>query len=339
MTGVEIAGWDIGGANTKAALITRGTVRTFSRFCALWEDPYRLRQVVATIGTELAAPRTMGVTMTAELADCFPTKSEGVAFVLDLLEEVFPHTKLHVFTVQGTFCSPPEARRRALQVASANWRATAEVVAAEVPNAVLVDVGTTTTDLVPIRSGQIAARGRTDLERLQAGELVYTGAVRTPLCSLARSLPFRGGRVGTAAEFFAQSGDVHLWLGNLVDESYTCATPDGRGTSRSDVAGRLARMVCADPSLLDEREITDIARYFAERQVRYLTAALRRIQARFGSRRPDTVVAAGLGDFLARAAAEVTGLHHESLAERWGPAASRAAPAVAVARLLQREVG
>lgn len=339
MSEIEVAGWDIGGANTKAALLARGAVRTFSRSCPVWEDPQRLRRAIATLGTELETAEVMAVTMTAELADCFRTKAEGVTFVLDLLEDEFPRAKLEVFTVEGTFCSSSEARGQALQVASANWRATAEVVAAEEPDAILFDVGTTTTDLVPIQSGRVAARGRTDLERLGAGELVYTGAIRTPLCALARSLPFRGERVGTAAELFAQSGDVHVWLGDLSEESYTGPTPDGRGTGRSELAGRLARTVCADPSLLTDEEITGLARFFAERQVRYLTRALRRIRSRFEPRPPATVVAAGLGDFLARAAAEAAGLPCELLAERWGPGPSRAAPAVAVARLLQRKVG
>ena len=55
------------------------------------------------------------------------------------------------------------------------------------PDALLIDVGSTTADVVPIVAGRVAATGRNDLERLQAGELVYTGVLRTNLAAIARA--------------------------------------------------------------------------------------------------------------------------------------------------------
>src|SRR5438445_198069 len=79
--------------------------------------------------------------------------------------------------------------------------------------ALLIDIGSTTTDLIPMDRGTVAARGRSDTERLQAGELVYAGIRRTPLCALATELPFRGIPTGLAAELFASTLDVYLTLG------------------------------------------------------------------------------------------------------------------------------
>ena len=65
----------------------------------------------------------------------------------------------------------------------ANWSATAWAVAERHPDTLLVDIGTTSTDIIPIVSGSVAALGHTDPDRLLSGELVYTGAVRTPAVS------------------------------------------------------------------------------------------------------------------------------------------------------------
>ena len=82
--------------------------------------------------------------------------------------------------------------------AAANWLALATLVARLVPDDVglLIDVGTTTTDLIPLDHGRAAARGRTDTERLQNGELVYAGVRRTPVCALATELPIAACRPG-----------------------------------------------------------------------------------------------------------------------------------------------
>lgn len=333
----RVLGWDIGGANTKAALAVGRSVRVIARPHAIWERPDGLCAVLSEIVDELGSAEVIGVTMTAELADCFRTKGEGVGFVLDALESTFPDTPLDVFTADARFCSVAEARRTPLAVASANWAATAHLLAREGCEAFLIDVGTTTTDIVPIVAGEVAACGRNDPERLTNGELVYTGVVRTPVCAIAHTVPLRGRRCRVAAELFAQAGDAHVWLGSLSPHDYSGRTPDGRGKGRTESGARLARAVCGDSTLLGDSEITQIAEHLAERQVRAITAALAQVRARMGARAPKTVVGAGLGSFLACAAARRAGLAYHALADRVGEAASRAFPAVAVARLLQGE--
>ncbi len=331
----RVLGWDIGGANVKAALAVGESVVVASRPYSIWENPKGLCGVLSEIAAELGPAHAVGVTMTAELADCFPTKEEGVAFVLDALQATFPRSPIQVFTVDGVFCSVAEAQRTPLTVASANWAATARLLAVGGHEALLVDAGTTTTDIIPIAGGAVAALGRTDPERLTSGELVYTGAVRTPLCAIAHTVPFRGRRCRVAAELFAQAADVHLWLGNLAERDYTGRTPDGRGKSRAESGVRLARLICADPTLVAEQEITQIAEHLAMRQARLIAAAISQVRSWLGSKAPRTVLGAGLGSFLAAAAARRARLTYRPLADQFGEAASRAMPAVAVARLLQ----
>src|SRR5205085_11613866 len=133
-----------------------------------------------------------------------------------------------------------------------NWAATASLVASLFGNAILVDVGTTTTDIIPISAGRVAAIGRTDPERLLSGELLYLGAVRTPVEAIVHRVPLHDGLAGVSAESFALAGDIHVWRGDLTSEGYTTSTPDGRPATREFAGERIARIVCADRELLDE---------------------------------------------------------------------------------------
>ena len=279
---------DIGGANTKAAWLDGTSLRTVSRPFEVWRD----REGLAAVLREIAADPAdaVAITMTAELSDAFRTKREGVAFVLDAAEDAFGDPS--VLTTAGELISVEAARARPWDVAAANWVATALAVAGEHPDALLIDVGSTTADVIPIAGGRIAASGRNDLERLLAGELVYTGVLRTNLAAIAPRVPVRGGWCPVASELFAISADVHLVLGHL--EAYDCPTPDGRPATVEFARERIARLVCSDVEQLDEAEIDAIAAYLHGEQVRQIEEAARRAAP------TAPVVAAGSGAFLAR---------------------------------------
>ena len=139
-----------------------------------------------------------------------------------------------------------------LGVAAANWAATGWLVAQRVKDCVVVDVGSTSASIIPIVNGQVAARGKTDLDKLICGELVYTGSLRTNVAAIVHSVPVRGEVAGVASELFALSADVHLVLGNITEKQYTCETADGRGKTMPEALARLARVVCADTEMLTQ---------------------------------------------------------------------------------------
>ena len=80
------------------------------------------------------------------------------------------------------------------QIASANWLACVRhcALALQRDSGVLVDIGSTTTDLIAFHRGNASTRSRSDAQRLASGELVYQGVVRTPLCALAQRVDWRG---------------------------------------------------------------------------------------------------------------------------------------------------
>jgi (4-(4-[2-(gamma-L-glutamylamino)ethyl]phenoxymethyl)furan-2-yl)methanamine synthase len=336
----NVIGWDIGGVNTKVARVSGGVVHAaYGRPYELQRDPRALVPLLRDLAGEVGgdAESAHAVTMTAELSQMFRTKREGVSFVLAAVEAAFPSVPVRVYAVDGRFLTTAEARQEPLAVASANWAATARAIAAHHPDALLVDIGTTTTDIIPIVGGAVAAEGRTDPGRLASGELVYTGALRTPVEAIASHVEVAGTLAGVSAEGFALAGDVHLWRGDLDPADYTCSTPDGRPATREFAGERLARVVCADRELLDQAAVSSIADALAGAQVTRIATAIARVRTRHPSLR--TVVVTGLGAFLGSAAAHAAGMPVEPLAAELGDAAARCAPAVSVALLLERALG
>jgi hypothetical protein len=330
-------GWDIGGVNTKVARVAGGEVLgAASRSFELQKAPVALTSVLRELAIEIGADTLAAhaVTMTAELSQMFRTKREGVSFVLDAIEAAFPASFVLVYAVDGRFLSPSDARREPLAVAAANWAATARVVAEQHPDTLLVDVGTTTTDIIPIVGGKVVAQGRTDPDRLASGELVYTGAVRTPAEAMVSHVMFRRMQVGVSAEGFALAGDVHLWRGDLVPSDYTCPTPDGRPATREFAGERLARVICGDREMLDDAAISCIADGLAAAQVARIADAIRRVLV--GHPDLHTAVVSGLGAFLGTAAVRAARLQVISLADELGEQAARCAPAASVALLFER---
>ena len=171
-----------------------------------------------------------------------------------------------------------------------------------------------------------------DLERLLAGELVYTGVLRTNLAAIAPRVPVRGRWCPVSSECFAISADVHLVLGHLAPEAYDCPTPDGRPATLAFARERIARLVCADAEQLDAGEVDAIAAFLYGEQLRQLEDAARRVQRQLPPDAP--VVAVGSGAFLGR---EIAARLERTVADApvpWGATGGEVAPAAALAALL-----
>ncbi len=275
--------------------------------------------------------------MTAELCDCFATKAEGVRFILAQVLEAIEDTPLIVWGTDGRFHPVAFVLQHPQVAAAANWLALAEAVAGLVDQGpgLLIDVGSTTTDLIPIRGGKAAPAGRTDMQRLRSGELVYAGVRRTPVCALATEFPYKGSQIGIAAELFATTLDVYLVLGDIGEDFADTGTADGRPASRDHAHDRLARMVGADREGVTADDIRELAMAADRALVARLAASAKRVLT---GELASTVVVSGSGEFLAR---RVAGLVQSpegkivSLAGTWGRDASSAGCAHALLLLAQ----
>jgi probable H4MPT-linked C1 transfer pathway protein len=327
---------DIGGANLKAA---DGRGYAASKPFPLWAKPellaYELRAMIAE------APETdhLAVTMTGELADCFESKTAGVQFILKAVEEASDRRHTRVYLANGKLVAPAVARREPLSAAASNWRALAEFAvryAADQPT-LLIDVGSTTTDIIPLVAGRVAATGANDTQRLLSGELVYAGVVRTPVCALAEIVPYRNLNCPIARELFATTRDVYLILGDLREHEDDTNTADNRPATKVAARARLARMICAEGDDFNHRDAALISQTVAQKQFDLTKAAVLKVAAAM-PQRPTQVLLAGEGEFLARRVVKQTFPEMKllSMARSLGARVSRCAPAHALA-VLARE--
>jgi probable H4MPT-linked C1 transfer pathway protein len=330
---------DIGGANLKAA-DGKGFAESYA--FALWREPNRLAQELRTIIAEAPPSTHIAVTMTGELADCFENKAAGVVHILSAVQAAADGRHTRVYLTDGFIVTPQVASMKPHLAAASNWHALARFCARFAPegDAVLVDVGSTTSDIIPIVSGQPAAVGKTDTERLISGELVYTGVERTPVGSLLRTVNYRGRTCPIASEYFATARDAWTILGEIAEDPAEKRTADGRPATKAGARIRLGRLICADEETFNHRDAAVIAESFAAAQATQIKTALEQVLARCSSP-PAKLILSGHGEFLARIVLETMQLNIPlvSLARELKPAISRCAPAHALATLAREAVG
>jgi probable H4MPT-linked C1 transfer pathway protein len=328
-------GIDIGGANLKVA-DGQGWARSMP--FAVWRYPQVLAQQLAQLIGGAPSPGRLAVTMTAELCDCFDSKAAGVRHVLDCVEIVDKNRDARVYLVDGRFASTGEAREAPQLAAASNWHALASFAARFVTSrtGLMIDVGSTTTDVIPIIDGRVAARGRNDTERLLSRELIYRGVGRTPICALVDTLPLRGEQCPVAAEVFATTADAYLMSGELKEDEDADWTANGRPLVKKFARQRLARQLCADADDLTPEEIEQIARAVREAHYNEMARCVGSVGKRLPEA-PETCIVSGSGEFLARAVVEGVfgGSRAVSLAAKIGLEASRCAPSHALAVLAQ----
>ncbi len=326
---------DIGGANLKVA-DGRGFAASYP--FALWKHRDQLAQELRAAMAAAPPHDHLAVTMTGELADCFADKAEGVQWILQAVEQAADGRHTRVYLVDGSLVAPPVALTRPLLASSSNWHALARYCGRFVPRqpALLVDVGSTTVDLIPLVDGHPAGTGPTDLDRLLAGQLVYTGAERSPVCALVQRLPYRGHDCPVAQELFATTRDVYLLLGDVPDMPDDQQTADHRPATRRWAHARMARMLSAHAQQFDLRDAVTCARHVAEAQVAIVARAARQVLQAMPAP-PTAVILSGHGDYVARRL--LTALAWEgrivSLVDQLGALVARCAPAHALAVLAQ----
>ncbi len=327
----KILALDIGGANIKLA---DGLGYAARWPFALWKTPERLAEQITQCLVEAPRAERLVVTMTGELCDCYETKSQGVKQIVAATCHAVAGASVAFYQTTGQFVSAKETIENYLLSAASNWHALASFAArcCEGQPGLLIDIGSTTADLIPLVTGEEAAHGRTDTERLLSGELVYTGVERSPVCAIVSHLPWRGAGCPVAQEFFATSGDAYLVLGNLSEDECDTNTADGKPFTRDAAHARLARMICGDRELISGAEVVTFAEAIHGAQLDMLERAFNQVAVAMPAK-PQTAVLSGHGEFLALKLLERVGWQGRiiPLTEKLGPEVSRCATAHALA--------
>jgi (4-(4-[2-(gamma-L-glutamylamino)ethyl]phenoxymethyl)furan-2-yl)methanamine synthase len=289
------AGLDVGGAHLKLAVADGGQLMDVRQIvCPLWKGLDKLQSALSEARPLLADAATVGVTMTGELSDLFPDRARGVDTLVSCLADTFGD-KASFWMGRKGFGEAAIARNHPLDVGSTNFLATAAFIGGRVPEALLVDFGSTTADVVPIADGRPVPRGVTDGERLGNGELVYTGLTRTAVMGVSTRAPFKGRMQSLAREYLATMADVRRILGDLPDDVDQHDTADGRGKSVDESLGRLARMFGRDNSEGDLAVWQTSAAFLADVQLRSILEGCRQVLAANPMSPAAPIIAAGIG--------------------------------------------
>lgn len=340
-TGTYI-GWDIGGAHLKMAQIDKqGKVISACQIPSpVWMGLDRLNASFTEAKKYFSDnPAYHSITTTAELSDIFSNRRTGLAELVRVISGALKNDAIHFYGGSAGWVDVRHTDQYVHEIASANWHATASFVAAEIGDGILIDIGSTTTDIVPFSQGQLLNQGYTDHERLSCYELVYTGIIRTPVMALAAELPINNKQVPVIPEHFATMSDIYRLLGKLQDEDDMMPTADGKGKSVFESTRRLARMLAID---INEDDPVDkwleIANYIENVQLNKIIHALVKVLSGLKIKNP-VLVGAGAGQFLVKQIAEQINFPYVAFenmldaSEDIKPHAARSATAVAVAQL------
>lgn len=298
-------GWDVGGAHLKAAALDKDglVLNVIQAPCPLWQGLNKLEDAIEEILGTLPQAERHAVTMTGELADIFPNRAAGVLEIAQTCTRLLGGNTW--FWAGTDFVGQDDVRDQWRSIASANWLATAGLCARNLPDLLLMDMGSTTTDLLAVKGNRLHPQGLEDGDRLISGELVYTGVVRTPLMALGPRIEFRGVQQNIAAEYFSTTADVYRILGKQLTDQYP--TADGRGTSQEECARRLARMVGRDFEDASLAQWQTLAGTFAGRQLGLIRDAALHVLSATPLPPNAPIVGAGQGAFNAKLLAEGLG--------------------------------
>lgn len=331
-------GLDIGGANLKVAR-PDGTCEQLP--FPLWQRRGELAHQLATILKSSPTDLNVAVTMTGELADCFANKAEGVAAIVDAVVDAAGERRCQFYGTDGGWHDAATAGANPLTAAASNWHALATFASRFSPERAgfLVDIGSTTTDIIPVEFGRPIESQLTDFDRLKRSQLVYTGVTRSSLIGLVNEIQTDGQPIRLANEFFATIQDAYVWLGKIQGNQEDCNTADGRPMTRPFAGQRIARMLCSDLSELDETVIDTIAAAAEQANRHIMGNAMTTV---FNQHRnlPRVAVLSGQGAWLAEEVIrQVTDDHFQivRLRDEIGDMASQAAAAWAVAKLAADE--
>jgi probable H4MPT-linked C1 transfer pathway protein len=339
------AGYDVGGAHLKVALAESGRVLAVAQItCPLWQGLDRLDAALAAARPLTARAQHHAATMTAELCELFPDRKTGVVTLVDRLECLIG-ADVKIWMGPLGFGSAQEARIETGAVASTNFLASAELVAQRGGDGLLVDFGSTTTDIIPIAAGRPCPRGLTDGDRLTTSELLYTGLTRTDVSAVAHDGVLQGHKYRLAAGNFATMADVRRILGELPADVDQHQTADQRGTSLEESLGRFARCFGRDREDARLADWREAAQAIAEKQIAQIRTAIGEVLV--ATPLPDAapVIAAGIGANLIEPLAADLGRPCRAFGDlvetsddcrTW---ATRCAPAVAVALLAAAQTG
>ena len=344
MKQINTIGWDIGGAHVKAAVLNLDAevVAVYQEPCPLWKGLDQLQVAVHNIQQKIGILDYCHViTMTGELVDFFEDRNDGVKQIIATMLSLLSPRRCLFYAGEAGFLEDSQIDAAHYQmIASANWLASASVAAQKKCDGLFIDIGSTTTDILLFREGQVQAEGYTDYQRLISQELIYTGIIRTAVMAVAQSAVDQNQVIGIMAEYFATMADVYRVTEELDERHDQSESADGAEKTKIASARRLSRMIGSDfyPEELPRWRL--FAENIRAQQLQKIQQACEYRLQGIDFSKSYPLIGAGVGRFLVRQIAQTLGVTYIDFTELFQQVASPigltiadCAPAVAVAWL------
>ena len=290
---MKIIGWDIGGAHIKAAKIDfkKKTSKTKQLYSPIWKNVNYLKKSIKLIKKKLGKTNYHAITMTAELSDIFPDRKNGVKHIINLSSKILGEKNIFFYSKKN-FLKKKLAIKKPFELNSMNWHATASFVSNFFPNCILVDIGSTTSDIIPIKNKEIISKDVSDYQRLKSNELIYLGVLRTPIQAVER-------KKNLINENFANLSDVYRVLNKIPSTFDLLPTLDSKTKNKHDSARRIARIFGKDYKKNHFLKWKKIAYQIEGEHLKILKSVIKKIEKKnFLKKVP--IIGAGIGEFLVK---------------------------------------
>lgn len=297
-------GIDIGGAHLKACLLTKKN-RPFIEnvgiyYTPIWKKGDQLSICLKKIKSEwnISVRDSIRITMSGEMADCFESRKAGVLSIQSIVSKIFKGNQIGVYSLNGI--NPIDLEKTDyLTVASANWHATATSLCKILKDCLLVDIGSTTTDIIPIKNGKILSPKRsTDFTRLKNGELIYLGVFRTPLSSLTNKIDFNGEKINVMRENFASTADIFRIVSKFNSKYDFSPTFDNRNKSILNSMKRVLRTIGLDHGDFSSQENYCLALSYKNQFLKEIKDNITKVQNIYNLQKCIPLILTGSGSFL-----------------------------------------
>lgn len=293
---IKFLGVDIGGAHLKlvGTNIKKKVIFVSYLKCPIWEDINNLRLHLTSLKAKIDINYVICcITMTAELCDCFENRNSGVKKIFSICKE----SGLNFFFFSNSFCAPTK-KLCTSSVSSMNWLAPAVFLKEKIKNAILIDFGSTTTDITIIQNYHLSNLGYTDFDRLKNSELVYTGIVRTPIFSISKSLLIEGMKLTIIPEQFSNMADIYRIRDSLPKNVDLFSTMDKKDKSKISSLKRVSRNFGFDYTKSCKKLLIAISKKLIDIQLNLIFSCVEnQLRLKEISKKPP-IIALGIGKDL-----------------------------------------
>ena len=288
---MKIIGWDIGGAHIKAVKIDfkKKELKNLHMYSPIWKNINTLEKSIKLIKKKFGKNNYHAVVMTAELSDIFKNRKLGVKHIINLSSKILGD-KNTFFYNKKNFIKKNIALDKANSLKSLNWHATANFIGSFFSNCVLVDIGSTTTDIIPIKNKNVISKGCNDYKRLQSNELLYLGVLRSPINAIEK-------KKNLIYENFADLGDVYRILKKIPAKFDLLPTKDNKNKDKHSSARRIARIFGKDYKKNDFLKWKKVCYKIEKNHLKILSENIKKVEKRNFSKKVP-IIGAGIGEFL-----------------------------------------